>query len=61
VRFISFVGMFPCIGARQPEVNNVAATEPLNAQGEILIKLFGAALARWAADHPNRSEELPTP
>ena len=34
----------------------VAATAPLNAQGECLIEPFCAALARWAAEHPDPGE-----
>ena len=38
-------------------VIEVAATAPLNARGEFLIKPFCEALARWAANHPDPPKE----
>jgi hypothetical protein len=38
-------------------VIEVAATAPLNAKGEFLIKPFCAALQRWAEEHPDPPEE----
>jgi hypothetical protein len=37
----------------------VAATAPLNARGDFLVKPFCAALERWAAEHPDPPEAPP--
>jgi hypothetical protein len=41
----------------QDAVLFVAATAPLNAQGEFLLEPFCEALARWVEEHPEPPQE----
>jgi len=52
-------------GAERWEVHDAviaaAATAPLNAKGEFLLKPFCAAVQRWAEEHPDAPEPPPAP